>query len=97
MNADNFPILSGMGAVLLLLKKGGVREPHWHPNASELGYCITGNARMTIFMTNARHVTFTINPGQLIFIPRGYWHDIENIGKEEAKFVIVYNNERPED
>jgi oxalate decarboxylase len=97
MNADNFPILSGMGAVLLLLKKGGVREPHWHPNASELGYCITGNARMTIFMTNARHVTFTINPGQLIFIPRGYWHDIENIGKEEAKFVIVYDNERPED
>lgn len=97
MNADNFPILSGMGAVLLLLKKGGVREPHWHPNASELGYCITGNARMTIFMTNARHATFAINPGQLIFIPRGYWHDIENIGKEEAKFVIVYNNERPED
>jgi oxalate decarboxylase len=97
MNADNFPILSGMGAVLLLLKKGGVREPHWHPNASELGYCITGNAKMTIFMTNARHVTFTINPGQLIFIPRGYWHDIENIGKEEAKFVIVYDNERPED
>lgn len=96
MNADNFPILSEMGAVLLLLKKGGVREPHWHPNASELGYCITGNARMTIFMTNARHATFAINPGQLIFIPRGYWHDIENIGKEEAKFVIVYNNERPE-
>ncbi len=97
MNADNFPILSEMGAVLLLLKKGGVREPHWHPNASELGYCITGNARMTIFLTNARHATFAINPGQLIFIPRGYWHDIENIGKEEAKFVIVYNNERPED
>jgi oxalate decarboxylase len=36
MNADNFPILEGMGAVLLRLKKGGIREPHWHPNAAEL-------------------------------------------------------------
>ena len=27
MNADNFPILAGMGAVLLRLQKGGVREP----------------------------------------------------------------------
>ena len=36
MNADNFPILEGMGAVLLRLEKGGIREPHWHPNAAEL-------------------------------------------------------------
>jgi oxalate decarboxylase len=97
MNADNFPILAGMGAVLLRLKKGGVRERHWHPNAAELSYCITGNAKITVFSTNARQDTFTINPGQLSFVPRGYWHDIENIGNEEAKFVIVYNHEHPED
>lgn len=94
MNADNFPILSGMGAVLLRLQKGGVREPHWHPNAAELSYCIAGNAKMTIFSTNSRSDTFTVSPGEIAFIPRGYWHDIENIGNEEAKFVIVYDNER---
>lgn len=49
MNVDNFPILAGMGAVLLRLERGGVREPHWHPNAAELSYCISGNAKMTIF------------------------------------------------
>jgi len=97
VNADNFPILAGMGAVLLRLEKGGVREPHWHPNAAELSYCIAGNAKMTIFSTNARQDTFTINPGELTFVPTGYWHDIENIGNEHAKFVIVYNHERPED
>jgi oxalate decarboxylase len=52
---------------------------------------------MTIFSTNVRQDTFTINSGQLTFVPRGYWHDIENIGNEEAKFVIVNNNEKPED
>jgi oxalate decarboxylase len=97
MNADNFPILAGMGAALLRLQKGGVREPHWHANAAELSYCIGGNAKMTIYSPNARRDTFTINPGQLSFVPRGYWHDLENVGNEEARFVIVYNNELPED
>ena len=40
MNIDNFPILEGMGAVLLRLEKGGVREPHWHPNGAELS-CVS--------------------------------------------------------
>ena len=96
MNADNFPVLKGMGAVLLRLEKGGVREPHWHPNAAELNYCISGNARMTIYSNNVQKDTFMINPGQLTFIPTGCWHDIENIG-EELKIVIVYDNERFED
>ena len=43
-NADNFPILKGMAIYTLHLEKGGVREPHWHPNAVELGYCLAGRA-----------------------------------------------------
>ena len=96
MNADNFPVLKGIGAVLLRLEKGGVREPHWHPNASELNYCISGTAKMTIYSNNSRKDVITINPGQLTFVPTGCWHDIENIG-EELKIVIVYDNERFED
>ena len=49
MNADNFPILEGMGAVLLRLEKGGIREPHWHPNAAELSLCVSGTAKMTVY------------------------------------------------
>lgn len=85
-----------MGAVILCLEKGGVREPHWHPNAAELNYCISGNARMTIYSNNVQKDTFMINPGQWTFIPTECWHDIENIG-EELKIVIVYDNERFED
>jgi len=96
-NADNFPILSGMGVLLLRLEKGGVREPHWHPNASELSYCIKGQATMTIFSPGNNHDTFTINPGEMTYVPKGYIHDIQNVGNEEAKFVIAFNNERPQD
>ena len=96
MNADNFPILQGMGAALLRLKKGGIREPHWHPNAAELSLCIAGNTEMTIFGNNAARDTFVIKAGDLTFVPKGYLHDIQNIGDVEAKFIVVYDNERPE-
>ncbi|MDQ6668920.1 MAG: cupin domain-containing protein [Thermoproteota archaeon] len=75
-NADNFPILNGwaMSPYLLRLEKGGVREPHWHPNAAELSYCISGRAAMTIFLgsPNLVHDTFTIDPGEIVFVPQGY-------------------------
>ena len=98
-NADNFPVLSGMGMAMyfLRLEKGGVREPHWHPNASELSYCIEGQAAMTIFSPGDNHDTFTIKPGEMTYVPQGYIHDIQNVGDEEAKFVIAFNNELPQD
>jgi oxalate decarboxylase len=96
-NADNFHILKGMALYTLHLDKGGVREPHWHPNAVELGYCLTGRAIMTIFSPGAGHDTFTVDAGEIAFVPRGYLHHIENIYEGETKFAIAFNHERPED
>jgi oxalate decarboxylase len=96
MNADNFPILAGMGASLLRLKKRGIEVPHWHVNSAELNYCLFGKAKMTIY-GNAQKFTFTINSGQLTFVPKGYWHDIENIGEEDLKVIMIHDNERPQD
>jgi oxalate decarboxylase len=74
-NADNFPILNGwaMSPYLLRLEQGGVGEPHWHPNAAELSYCINGRATMTIFLGSPIlvHDTFTIDPGEIVFVPQG--------------------------
>src|ERR671927_417220 len=96
-NADNFPILKGMAVYSLQLEKGGVREPHWHPNAVELGYCLTGRALMTIFSPDAGHDTFTVDPGEIVFVPKGYLHHIENIHQGDTKFAIAFNHELPED
>ena len=96
-NANNFPILKGMAIYSLHLEKGGVREPHWHPNAAELGYCLAGRLSMTIFSPGAGHDTFTVDPGEIVFVPRGYLHHIENIHQDETKFAVVFNHELPED
>ncbi|MGN6822627.1 MAG: cupin domain-containing protein [Candidatus Nitrosocosmicus sp.] len=100
--SNNFPILAGWGMAtfLIRLKENGVLEPHWHPNSAELSYCIRGRARMTIFPSNSDADSFTVNtftvdPGEIVFVPQGFMHDIENISNEEAKFIIAHSNEQP--
>ncbi|MDQ6723417.1 MAG: cupin domain-containing protein [Thermoproteota archaeon] len=100
--SNNFPILAGWGMAtfLIRLKENGVLEPHWHPNSAELSYCIKGRARMTLFPSNTDADSFTVNtftvePGELVFVPQGFMHNIENISNEEAKFIIAHSNEQP--
>jgi oxalate decarboxylase len=96
-NLDNFPILRGMATYSLSLKKGGIREPHWHPNAAELSYCLSGKALMTIFGHGDTHNTFTLERDEIAFVPQGFLHHIENISEGETKFIVTFNHEKPED
>jgi oxalate decarboxylase len=96
-NQNNFAMLNGMALYSLRLEGVGIREPHWHPNAAELSYCLSGRALMTIFSPGAGHDTFTVDTGEIVFVPKGYLHHIENINDRETKFAIAFNHERPED
>ncbi len=97
ISSNNFPILKGMALYLLRLERGGIRVPHWHPDGAELNYCVRGKAIMTIFGPDASLDTFTVDQGEIAFVPQDYIHHIENIGMEEAKFVLAFNHEKPED
>src|SRR5579884_705264 len=46
VSAKEFPISKTITGVILDLKPGAVRELHWHPNANEWLYFISGKARM---------------------------------------------------
>jgi oxalate decarboxylase len=48
VDSRNFP-LTKLAAALVTLKPGGLRELHWHPNASEWQFWIAGQGRMTVF------------------------------------------------
>lgn len=96
-NVANFPALKEMAASLLTLEVGGIREPHWHPNANELGYCLEGKAMMTIFSPGGVHNTFTIEPGEITFVPQGSIHHIQNIGTTPFKIILCFNQADPED
>jgi oxalate decarboxylase len=65
----NFPMLKGMSLYKLTLYKNGVREPHWHPNADELGYCLKGSALVSFYGNFDQKETFIVNTGETFFIP----------------------------
>jgi oxalate decarboxylase len=52
---DNFPILKGQEAsvLLLTLQPGGIREPHWHPSAWEINIVIKGVAAWVIIQNTS--------------------------------------------
>ena len=52
---------------------------------------------MTIFSPGSGHDTFTVDAGEIAFVPKGYLHHIENLYEGETKFAIAFNHERPED
>ena len=48
VTADTFPILSGMSIKRIALNPGAMRTPHWHANANELTYCVSGTSFVSV-------------------------------------------------
>jgi oxalate decarboxylase len=80
-----------------VLAPRGVREPHWHANAHELGYCLRGAHLVTIAGSHSTCDSFTISAGQMFFVPSGALHHIENIGADEGEIILGFSHERVED
>jgi oxalate decarboxylase len=95
----NFPVLvdNDAASFLLVLEPGAVREPHWHPNAWELDVPLSGRGRLGVANPEDTFSVQDILPGQIGFVPQGYAHYIENIGSEDLRWVIVFNNTQPDD
>src|SRR5262249_8691841 len=87
-----FPISTTVTGALMQIKPGALREPHWHPNADEWQYYISGRARMTVFGSHGRVRTEEFNAGDVGYVPQGYGHYIENIGNEDVELLIALNN-----
>jgi oxalate decarboxylase len=97
VTAEQLPILNGMALATLQLEPEAVREPHWHPNAAELSYCLEGSASMTIVEPGGQRVSMAVVPGDLAFVPPGLIHQIENTSDSSTRFVVCFSHERYED
>lgn len=93
----NFPVLHGMSFYKLFLEPKAVREPHWHANADELGYCLKGKLLVSLYATKNTHAEFLVQPGEAFFVPSGTLHSIENVGDDQAEILLEFSHEEPED
>ncbi|MBS0648127.1 MAG: cupin domain-containing protein [Verrucomicrobia bacterium] len=94
---SNFPVLQNMSFYQLTLHPQAVREPHWHANADELGYCLKGKLLISFYGNNNTKETFIVSKGHAFFIPSGALHSLENIGNETAEAILQFSHEEPED
>lgn len=97
MDGATLAILRRLSLRRLVLEKGGVREPHWHANAHELGYCATGEALVTIAANHAERESFVVEAGDMFFVPSGAMHSIENLNDGRTELILAFSHERPED
>ena len=83
--------VTNLAALFIDLEPGGMREIHWHPDADEIQYYITGKARMTVFdaVDNAR--TFDFVAGDVGYVPKTLAHYIENTGDEPVRVLNVFH------
>ncbi|MFD1198977.1 cupin domain-containing protein [Brucella gallinifaecis] len=82
---------TNLAALFIDLEPGGMREIHWHPDADEIQYYISGQARMTVFdaVNNAR--TFDFVAGDVGYVPKTLAHYIENTGTEPVRVLNVFH------
>lgn len=67
--------LANVSLLDIRLSTANVVEPHYHQNATELVYCISGAVTVSLinpFTRELRH--FPITPGQVANVPQGWWH-----------------------
>lgn len=90
VDSRNFPVSKKVAAALVTIKPGAMRELHWHPNASEWQFWLTGKGRMTVFMPPGRARTMDFNANDVGFVPATAGHYVENTGETDAVFLEMF-------
>lgn len=91
--------LNTLGNVSLLdifLSISNIVEPHYHQNASELVYCISGSAVVSLInpFTNEL-LNFPITSGQIANVPQGWWH-YEIASVDNTHLLAIFDAPIPE-
>src|SRR5262249_44287861 len=75
---------------LMSLAPGAMRELHWHANAAEGAYVISGECRITVIDPQFNHETSDFGVGDVWYFPRGHGHSIQALGSQSCVFLLVF-------
>jgi oxalate decarboxylase len=91
----NLPVLDGLGILGFGLNPKGIVEPHWHTNAGELVYIVKGQTRITVLSPDGHVDVLNVNGGEGAFAPASYFHNIENVGKDDVEVIAFFSHAEP--
>jgi oxalate decarboxylase len=97
VDSGNFPVANEIAATLVEILPGEMRELHWHPNANEWQYYLSGEGRMTVFASGTNARTFDYRAGDVGYVPLSMGHYIENTGTVPLRFLELFRSNHYED
>lgn len=97
VDSTKFKVSKTVAAALVTLKPGGLRELHWHPNADEWNYFLSGSGRMTVFIGGSKARTIDVRAGDVGYIDMSVPHYIENTGNSDMEFLEMFKSDRYDD
>lgn len=92
IDSSQFKVSTTIAAAIVTVHPGGMRELHWHPNADEWQYYISGKGRMTVFATGGRARTADFQAGDVGYVQQTLPHYIENTGDSDLKFLEMFKS-----
>uniref|UniRef100_A0A6J0SD15 Dynactin-associated protein n=1 Tax=Pogona vitticeps TaxID=103695 RepID=A0A6J0SD15_9SAUR len=75
----------------LRIYSNGLRQPHFHFNANEMGYVISGCGKVGVIASPALTTDFTIGVGDVVFFPVGTQHYIKSTCDEDLFFILAFS------
>lgn len=88
---NNFPGTTEISGGFMHLAEGGLRDIHWHPNANEMHYVLNGTLKVGLYSIEGVRNTYTLNAGDLGFIPQGMAHYLEAVDGP-VEFLLAFDN-----
>ncbi len=74
-----------------------MRTPHWHANANEVTYCITGTSLASALDSGSEFSSLIVGPGEMFHVDSGSLHHTEYIGEDPGQLVLTFRHERQVD
>ena len=88
--------LDNVSLLDIFLSASNVVEPHYHQNAAELVYCISGAVIVSILNPYTKQLqNYPITPGQVANVPQGWWH-YEIATVDHTHILAIFNAPTPE-
>ena len=92
VDSSTFKVATTVAMAMVTVHPGGLRELHWHPNADEWQYYISGKGRMTVVATGNRARTMDVQAGDVGYVEKTLLHYIENTGDTDLIFLEMFKS-----
>src|SRR5438445_1963900 len=92
VDSSKFKVSTTVAMAMVTIHPGGLRELHWHPNADEWQYYISGKGRMTVVATGNRARTMDFQAGDVGYVEHTLLHYIENTGDTDLIFLEMFKS-----